>query len=488
MAARAQRQKAPVGRRYERSGLLAIDPKAFFELFFAPPEPIENEQIGDVTVVDIRGPLHQHDDGWCDSYEAISARVATACESACRAIVLRVDSPGGDAAGCFDTARSLRAQCAAAGKPLYAHVDGKACSAAYALASSAEHICLSDAALVGSIGVISCRDDVSAMNAARGLRVAFVTSGARKADGHPDQPITDAELKEAQILVDSMAGVFFELVGEMRGLDAKGVAALDAKLFHGEAAISAGLADDVSSFDELLASIANGDPTMKPQAKADDKDKSPYETARAALEEAAKGEDANAAAAKRALAAMDDNGDKPKDDEPPPADDKDKPKEGAEGDPPEPDDDDEKDKAAADKAVSAISAGQLAATVSDQGKQIKMLMSDREKNERVELFAGRPDLDPALVKALAKTPLQEVKAIVGAIPKPVAPKLAATAVVQGTRGASHVAPAQGDAASEMDARMGLSATAMGVERKGNQLIFGVMPKRETAAKAAGDAK
>lgn len=484
MNALASRKSASKLQRYERSGMLAIDPKAFFE-FFMVPETRENQELDGVTIVDIRGPLDQHDDGWCDSYEGIRSRVEAACQSAARVVLLLIDSPGGDAAGCFDTARALRAQCAAAGKQLIAYVDGRANSGGYAMACAAELVVMSNTSFVGSIGVISCREDISAMLAARGVRVAMVVSGARKADGHPETPLTEAELKETQLLVDSMAGVFFELVAEMRGCSAEEVDALDAKLFHGKAALAVGLADQISSLDDLLASIARGE-TMKVKTE----DKSPYDTARAALEEVAKGGDANAAAAKRALAAMDEQ-DKPKDDEPPPADDKDKPKEGAEGDPPEPDDDDkpkdDKEKATSSDTVSASSAGQLAATVSDQGKQLKVLMSDREEKARAEVFAGRPDLDPELMKALAKTPLQEVKAIVGAIKKPVVPKPAATVVVPGTRGNSHVVPAQGDAASELDARMGLSATTMGVERKGNQLIFGVMPKKD-AAKAAGDAK
>jgi hypothetical protein len=40
--------------------------------------------LGNVAIVDIRGPLHTHDDGWCDSYEAVRARVAEACESPAR--------------------------------------------------------------------------------------------------------------------------------------------------------------------------------------------------------------------------------------------------------------------------------------------------------------------------------------------------------------------------------------------------------------------
>jgi ClpP class serine protease len=470
--------------RYERRGLLAIDPRAFFEFFMPLREQRENEQVGDVAVVEVQGPLYQHDEGWCDSYEAITRRVAEACQSAAKTIVLRIDSPGGDAAGCFDTARTLRAQCAAAGKPLLAYVEGKACSAAYALACAADQISVSNSALVGSIGVISTRDDFSAANAARGVRVAFVTSGSRKADGNPDLPITEAELKETQVLVDSMAAVFFDLVAEMRGIDAQTVAGLDAKLFHGTAAISAGLADNLSSFDELLASIATGEIAMKSKAE----DKSPYETARAALEEAAKGDDANAAAAKRALAAM----------EPPEPDEDDKPEEApkddkAATDPPEPDEDDKpkddkpKDNKAAAEGAEAIALHALAEVHTLRAEKV----AERTAEERKTLLASRPDFAPELLAALETAPMRTVREMVTTLPKGKIAKLAATAAVTGTRGVSQGGPELAAAGSiearNMDERMGLSATKLGVRRDGNAMTFGAQlaPAQPDAAQGAG---
>lgn len=279
---------------YQRTGVLAVHPQAFVELFMVP-ESRENEDRGNVVIVDVCGPLTQQAEGIFDSFDAIRARVQAACESASTAVVLRINSPGGDVAGCFDTARAIRAMCAKAGKPLWAHVDGKACSAGYALAAAANTVCLGDTGIVGSIGVIAARADVSAMNTAQGIRVALVTSGERKADGNPDQPLTDAELKATQELVDSMANAFFELVADMRGISVADVAALQAGVFHGDAAVKARLADEVMSFDEMLAAIAGGRGGVSPSV---------YRMALAALQKAAEADDANAAAARRGLAAM----------------------------------------------------------------------------------------------------------------------------------------------------------------------------------------
>jgi ClpP class serine protease len=469
----------PQAHRYDKRGLLAIDPQAFLEVFFSRPEAIENVEIGDVTVVDIRGPLDQHASSWCDSYEAIERRVTEACEGPCKAIVMRFDSPGGDAAGCFETARSLRVLCEAADKPLYAFVQNKAGSAAYALACAAQHIAIGDTALVGSIGIIESRPDFSAANAARGLRVALITSGARKADGHPDAPITEAELQARQKIIDSMAGVFFEHVAEMRGLDAKEVADLDARIFHGEDAIRAGLVDEVTTFDALLAAIAaNGDP-MKPKAQTKSEDKTPYESARAALEEAAKGDDANAAAAKRALAAMDE-GDKPKDEDKPKEGD-DKPKGEGDEDAPKDEDKPKDDDAKAAMRIALEAKAEVHKMKADAAAKV-------ESDERERLIASRPDFDDAHKALLQKASMEDVRQAVKDLPVlKTKPKPAATAAITATRGEGQGGsePTAGEGAFDMDAAMGLTEYTLGVKRERNSLVFGAMPKPKQKPAAAG---
>ena len=485
-------------RRYEpQKKFLAVSPQAFFELFM-PEGSKPNAVERDCAIVDVYGPLEQHDGGWCDSYDAIKTRVAEAAADAeAHNVVLRLDSPGGDAAGCFDLARNIQKICADAGKPLYAYVEGKACSAAYALASAASAIIIGDSALVGSIGVISTRDDVSVMNAQRGIRVALITSGARKADGHPDSPITADELAAAQTIVDSMAGVFFGLVADMRPMKfetPEAVGALDAAVFHGESAIKSGLADGVMDLDSMLDLIASGNgATMAAKSK--------YEEARAALEETAKGDDANAAAAKRALAAMDDNGDKgaegdpeePKTEDEPPADDAPPPKkkdDEAAGDDEEPGAEGDDKEAAALAAKGGVSA-ELSA-LAEVHKLRAEIAADKNKAERKTLLASRPDFAPEMIKALQKAPIATVRDFCATMPRAPRAKPAATAVVQATRGASQggSGPQSVATISEIDRAMGLVSTTLGVRREGHQLVFGIQEKTIDLApkSAAGGAK
>lgn len=487
-----KRKRPTQAKRFERQGLLAIDPKAFFELFMIGGDPRVPERVGNVDVIEISGPLVQRDEMWCDSYESIRERVRLACEGDAQAIVMRFDSPGGDASGCFEAARAIREDCAKANKRLYAYVD-KACSAAYALASAANGIAIGETCCAGSVGVIASRPDYTAMNARDGLRMAFVVSGTRKLDGNPDVPITEAELVRTQKHVDDLAGKFFALIGDMRPrLPAAQVAAFDGGVFYGAGAVEAGLADAVATFDELLAIASNGDDMTKLLAKSD------YEIARASLEKVAKGEDANAAAAKKALAALgeasggdegDDDTEPPAapaeepgaaepDDDEPDAEESDDDEPDAAGDPPapaandEPADDTKKPKSIAARSVSAQVS--LAAQVHTLRAE---MAADKDRRVRRRLIASRPDFAPEMKAALKNAPLSTVRELAKTLPrgKVAKPKAITTIGTRGeTQGPTGDVSARTSDAEDMDLRMGLSGQKLGCRKEGSTLYFGVM--------------
>jgi signal peptide peptidase SppA len=461
---------------YAREGLLALDPRAFFGFFFEPPTR-ENTLLDNVAIVDITGPLEHHGGWWCDSYDGIVERVAAACESPAHTVLLKVDSPGGLVSGMCEASRAIRATCQAAGKRLVAYVDGMACSAAYALASSAERIVVPETGFVGSIGVINTRIDARKNAEMCGVGYHVITSGARKADGHPHTAMSEAELAATQGTVDSLADVFFRLVEEMRGISAQAVHALQAQIFHGEAAVAAGLADQVQSFDDLLAALASPNEERDMTIKG-----SKYSEGRAALEEAAKGEGEEAEKAKRALAAMDETDESDAESDDAPADDEGEDEAAAESE----DDEEEEEKPAASRAggrVSARTAGELGGTANKLAGRVAQLETKLEAADRKEFLASRPDLEPALVKVLEKKPLAEVRAIVNAIKKPKAPKLgerASTIAPKATRGEGQGTGAAGETTdpelAAVDRAMGLGAkSAPKVEIRGNTLYLGRAP-------------
>lgn len=456
-------------RHYGRTGFLALDPRAL-TVTFEPAPKRENRYLATATVVEVMGPLEHHANECFDSYDEIGERVDAACKATAPVVILKIDSPGGDVSGAFDTARELRAKCSAAGKKMVAYVDGTSCSAAYALASAAERIVIPEAGIVGSIGVIHTRVDQTALDGAMGARFTLVTSGARKADGNPHTPMSDEEHAEAQRLVDLLAQVFFQVVADHRGMKTADVAGLEAGLFHGADAVSKRLADEVKSFDELLASLASAATGASMATR--------LEEARAALEEAAKGDGDEAARAKRALAAMDESDEK-KDDEA-------KSEEHSEPDGDEAPAEKKDDEAKAAASVAASTAGDLAATVARLSQEMGELKAAREREDRAALLASRSDLPAELKKVLATKPLADVKAIVSAMPKPSKPAPAATATVQGTRGATQGAQetASTPESEQMDIAMGIKSQSLGIRRRGTTVEFGALSREEAARIAA----
>ena len=213
---------------------------------------------GDVAIVSIEGPLAQR--AWScwmfegDGYDAIAERVSAALgDPSIRAVVLRIDSPGGEVAGCFEAVRSIRSAAQSAGKPLTAFVDEMACSAAYAIACACDRVVLPDTGCVGSVGVILALMEESKALDMVGITPNVITSGAAKADGHPAIPLSPDARARLQAEVDQLAQVFAQEVANGRALDAQEALALEAQTFYGTEAIKRGLADQIGNLRSAIA-------------------------------------------------------------------------------------------------------------------------------------------------------------------------------------------------------------------------------------------
>lgn len=207
-----------------------------------------------VAVVDVRGPLSQR--AWScwmwegDGYDAIRLRMSRALSDPnVQSIVLRIDSPGGEVAGLNEAVRAMRAETSTAGKPVVVYVDELAASAAYALATVGDEIVTPESGCLGSIGVILAFTKRDRANEAAGFNTFVITSGARKADGHPFVAATDEEIAAFQAEVDELAQMFGALVAERRGGDAARWLGLEAACVYGDAAVAYGLADRVGGFE-----------------------------------------------------------------------------------------------------------------------------------------------------------------------------------------------------------------------------------------------
>jgi ClpP class serine protease len=258
---------------------LAIDPSAirrdgdgFYLMMGDAPAP-ENETLGSVVVVHVRGALTQFKGDGGDSYEAIVERTAEAFAQDPKpsTVVYRISSPGGVVAGLFECAAKLRRMAKSAGVELVGFVDELAASAAYGICCGCSTLYAPASAVIGSIGVISTMCSVVGADEAQGVEYRLITSGARKADGHLHAPITDAGEKAERSRNADLAAQFFALAASARKVSTSKIAALEAGIFLGKKAEKVGLIDEVCSLDDALYALGADVPDPRhPVARAVD--------------------------------------------------------------------------------------------------------------------------------------------------------------------------------------------------------------------------
>lgn len=209
------------------------------------------DRLGPIARINIRGTLVQRTGGlrpYCGmtGYNAIrQVHAAALADDKIEAIVHEIDSGGGEVTGLFDLVDDLFA--ARGDKPVWAILNESAYSAAYAIASAADRIVVPRTGGTGSIGVIAAHVDWSKALEKEGLKVTFIHYGARKTDGRPEIPLSDAALERLQADIDEMGELFIDTVARNRSLAAAKVRGFQAGTFQGAGGVTAGLADEVAS-------------------------------------------------------------------------------------------------------------------------------------------------------------------------------------------------------------------------------------------------
>lgn len=217
--------------------------------------------IDGIGVIDIFGVLAhrgglQADSSYLQGYEQIGKTLdAALSDPTVRAIVLNMDSPGGEVSGAFQLADKIRA--ARAIKPIHAVASELAASAGYLIASAAQTVSLPETAQIGSIGVVTCHLDLSASFEQKGVKVTPIYAGSHKIDGNPYQPLPDDVAATLQAEINHYYGLFVAAVAESRPtLSPAAIRDTEAALFIGKKAVTAGLADRVETADQLIARLA----------------------------------------------------------------------------------------------------------------------------------------------------------------------------------------------------------------------------------------
>jgi signal peptide peptidase SppA len=170
-----------------------------------------------------------------------------------RSIVLLVDSPGGAVGGTMAAASAVMA--ARGVKPIATYSDGTMASAAYWVGSAADQVYVSSGVdQVGSIGVVASHVDVSQREQALGMKTTEIVAGSYKRIASQYAPLTESGRQSIQDQVDYLYSLFVGDVAAQRGVSVEKVLSdmADGRVFIGQQAVDAGLADGIASLDDVI--------------------------------------------------------------------------------------------------------------------------------------------------------------------------------------------------------------------------------------------
>jgi capsid assembly protease len=221
-----------------------------------------------VATIPIAGPIFRYANlftliSGAASTETLARDITAALENPnVHALILHIDSPGGEATGISDLANLIHA--GAADKPITAFVEGLGASAAYWLAAACTEVVASSTGMLGSIGAVLTVANPEARGPSRAIEIVSSQSPRKRPN-----VATERGRQQLQDLADGLAAVFVSDVARFRGVDEATVLADFGQggLLIGQGAIDAGLADRLSTLEQLQAELADAAfPTARPRA------------------------------------------------------------------------------------------------------------------------------------------------------------------------------------------------------------------------------
>ncbi len=194
-------------------------------------------------------------------------------DASIKAIVLRVDSPGGGVASSqeiYEEVKRVRAD----GKLVVASLGSVAASGGYYIACVADRIFANAGSVTGSIGVIVQLANAEDLLRKVGVASTVITSGPFKDSGNPTRALRPEEREVFQALVDDVYQQFVEAVAQGRNLPVDDVRrAADGRIYTGRQAKTLGLVDELGSLQDAVTYAAStvgivGKPKLVQEGKA----------------------------------------------------------------------------------------------------------------------------------------------------------------------------------------------------------------------------
>jgi len=209
---------------------------------------------GDVKIIKLRGILSKEMDFFSylfggTSLEAVQDQFRAAIDNnEVKAIILDIDSPGGDVNGTPELAELIYNS--RGKKPIISYIGYDGASAAYWVAAAADKIVVQEAAAVGSIGVLASFWKGETM----GDEVTIVSSVSPKKALDLD---TDEGVQQIQEMVDELGAIFVENVAKYRGIEPAQVLADFGQggVKIARKAVESGMADYIGTIDDVYNMI-----------------------------------------------------------------------------------------------------------------------------------------------------------------------------------------------------------------------------------------
>ena len=201
-----------------------------------------------VALVRIEGPI-------IDSKNAVDEIKDYAKDTSIKAIVLRVDSPGGAVAPSQEIYEEVRK--ATAKKKVVVSMGSLAASGGYYISAPASRIVANPGTLTGSIGVIMEIPNIEGLMSKVGVKTEVIKSGRHKDMASVFRGIGKEERVILQDVLDDVHDQFIRSVAEGRKMlpdDVRKIA--DGRIFTGKQALAAGLVDELGNLEDAIKAAA----------------------------------------------------------------------------------------------------------------------------------------------------------------------------------------------------------------------------------------
>ena len=210
--------------------------------FFGPSTTaLFKEKIGVVTI-----------NGTISSGKKISSQLAKfAGDESIRAIILRINSPGGGVGATQEIYREV--QKTTSKKPVIVSMGSVAASGGYYVAAPATKIVSNPGTITGSIGVFIQFVRLKKLLSKIGVDFEIVKSGEFKDMGSPDRKLTQRDREIIEALIEDLQGQFVSAVASGRHLSVQEVQKFaDGRIFSGARAKQLGLVDFMGNFQDTV--------------------------------------------------------------------------------------------------------------------------------------------------------------------------------------------------------------------------------------------